>query len=97
MPTHEEEERFQRDWKRLKRWQKRAFIAAVQEFAHDLDSGELRPSLRVMPMADHPGIWEMTWEGHDGRATFSYGPETIPGKRHVIWRRVGGHKIFQEP
>jgi hypothetical protein len=28
---------------------------------------------------------------------FSFGPEKIPGKRHVIWRRIGGHEIFQEP
>jgi hypothetical protein len=29
--------------------------------------------------------------------THSFGPEKIPGKRHVIWRRIGGHEIFQEP
>jgi hypothetical protein len=51
----------------------------------------------VKPVRGQAGIWEMTWEGNDGRATFMYGPEKLPGKRHVIWLRVGGHEIFQEP
>ena len=97
VPTHDEEESFRHDWKHLNRRQKRAFLTAMQEFAHDLDAGDLRASLRVKPMSDHPGIWEMTWEGADGRATFRYGRERIAGKRHVIWRRIGGHDIFQEP
>lgn len=41
------------------------------------------------------GIWEMTWEGNDGRATFSL--TTRHGQRHVIWRRVGGHEIYEHP
>lgn len=48
-------------------------------------------------MRSHNGIWEMTWEGNDGRATFAWGPEHEPGKRYVIWRRVGGHEIYANP
>ena len=74
------------------------FRRVVQRFAEDLDrGGDIRASLRVKPMVNHPGIWEMTWEGEDGRATFAYGPEKIPGKRHMVWRRIGGHEIHREP
>jgi hypothetical protein len=38
----------------------------------------------------------MTW-APDGRATFSYGEERVPGKAHVIWRRSGFHAIFTPP
>ena len=98
MPTHEEDDTFLRDIEDLTEGQYQRFRQIVQRFAQDLDrGGALRASLRVKPMAGHPGVWELTWEGANGRATFSYGPEKIPGKRHVIWRRVGGHEIFQEP
>lgn len=42
-------------------------------------------------------VFEMTWEGEDGRATFEYGEEIIDGEKHIIWRRVGGHAIFGSP
>jgi len=38
----------------------------------------------------------MTWD-NDGRATFSYGEERVPGEPHVIWRRIGTHAIFTPP
>ncbi|MGE0599754.1 MAG: hypothetical protein AB7J35_11215 [Dehalococcoidia bacterium] len=44
----------------------------------------------------YAGIWEMSWAA-DGRATFSYGPEVIPGERHIIWRRIGTHDIVRNP
>jgi hypothetical protein len=97
MPTREIEPRFWLDYAKLTRAQQERFLRAVRRFAEDLDRGDIRASLRVMPMVDHPGVWELTWEGANGRATFSYGPEKIRGKRHVIWHRVGGHEIFQEP
>jgi hypothetical protein len=98
MPTHEEEEAFLRDIDDLTDTQYQRFRRIVRRLAQDLDrGGDIRASLRVKPMAGHPGVWELTWEGEDGRATFSFGPEKIPGKRHVIWRRIGGHEIFQEP
>ena len=97
MPTHEEEESFQRDLDDLTPEQYARFRRTVRRLAEDLDRGEIRASLRAKPMVDHSGIWELTWEGADGRATFAFGPERIPGKRHVIWRRVGGHEIFREP
>jgi hypothetical protein len=38
----------------------------------------------------------MTW-APDGRATFEYGLERLPGEPHVIWCRVGAHDIFRQP
>jgi hypothetical protein len=48
-------------------------------------------------MQDNPNVFEMTWEGQDGRATFDYGPEQRPGEKHIRWRRIGGHEIFDRP
>jgi hypothetical protein len=42
-----------------------------------------RPGLRVKGVAAHPGVFEMTWD-NDGRATFTDGPERVPGQPHVI-------------
>jgi hypothetical protein len=46
-----------------------------------------RPGLRIKGVKAHPNVFEMTWD-NDGRATFSYGSERVPGQPHVIWRRV---------
>ncbi len=55
-----------------------------------------RSSLRVKGVQGHPGIYEMTWAG-DGRATFHYGQEQRPGELHVVWRRIGGNDILDNP
>lgn len=70
------------------------FEKVVREvFVPDLETGRFRPSLRVKGVQGHPSIYEMTW-APDGRATWEYGQEQIPGKAHVIWRRLGTHAIF---
>jgi hypothetical protein len=98
MPTNELLLSFRQDYARLSEAQKRAFRLAVKKFFIDLRSGRtFRGSLRVKPMQNAPGIYEMTWDGHDGRATFAYGNEHIPGEAHIIWRRIGGHEIFDRP
>jgi hypothetical protein len=38
----------------------------------------------------------MTW-APDGRALFSYGESVLAGQPHVIWERIGGHEIFENP
>ncbi len=96
MPTYEQTERFRQDYKRLTRKQKQAFKTAVAKFVADLRSGHLRPGLRVKAVQGRQGVWEMTW-APDGRATFEYGPSLNPGDQHVIWRRIGGHDIFDTP
>ena len=99
MPTFETLPRFERDWKKLTAEQRASFRKAVTEaFVPDLASPEspFRAGLRVKGVAAHPGVFEMTWDS-DGRATFSYGEERIPGQPHVIWRRIGTHAIFTPP
>jgi hypothetical protein len=100
VPTHEETEQFWRDWTRLTPEQKTAFRKAVGKLVADLKnlpSGQFRGALRVKPMQGADGIWEMSWEGADGRATFEFGHERVEGEPHIIWRRIGGHAIFQTP
>ncbi|HEY7270918.1 MAG TPA: hypothetical protein VH951_13920 [Dehalococcoidia bacterium] len=96
MPTHEELPEFWRDLAGLSPEQRRAFRSAVSRFAADLTRGWFRAGLRVKHVQGHQGVWEMTW-APDGRATFQYGPEIMPGEPHVIWRRIGTHDIFREP
>lgn len=100
MPTHEEADQFWRDWKRLSAVEQRRFREAVKKFAEDLENlplGQFRGGLRVKPMQDADGVFEMTWERANGRATFQYGEERTGGDPHIIWRRVGGHEIFGDP
>lgn len=52
-------------------------------------------SLRVKPVKGAAGVWEMTWEMPDGRATFEW--VEIEGEPGIRWRRVGTHGIFREP
>src|SRR5215213_4084368 len=96
MPTYEQEPRFRRDLKRLTREQRDAFRAAVRQLLEDLPSRRFRAGLRVKAVRSAAGVYELTW-APDGRATFEYGPEKRPGHRHVIWRRIGTHDIFDEP
>jgi hypothetical protein len=96
LPTHEELDRFWRDFDRLTDEQVRLFRLAVRKFLEDLPTRRFRASLRVRDVEGHPGVWEMTWAG-DGRATFAYGPSLRLGDVHIIWRRVGTHAIFDDP
>lgn len=54
-------------------------------------------SLRIKGVQGAPGVWEMTWSFSrpDGRATFSFA--TIDGELAIRWRRIGDHRIFEEP
>ncbi len=44
--------------------------------------------------------YELTWSmgtGPAGRANWQYGPALRVGTSHVIWRRVGTHRILSGP
>ncbi len=98
MPTYEAEGQFLNDFKNLSPRERATFGAAVKQMVADLKAKRpLRPSLRIKSVQGHPGIFEMTWDMPDGRATFRYGPERISGERHIVWRRVGDHDIFKNP
>jgi hypothetical protein len=72
------------------------FLEALRSFIVAVGNQSFDPRLRVKRVQGHPGIWEMTW-AQDGRATFQYGDEVVPGEPHVVWRRVGTHDIFRAP
>lgn len=63
------------------------------EFVPDVDAGRFRPGLRVKRVQATSGVFEMTW-APNGRATWQYGTPVREGLRHIIWRRVGTHAIF---
>jgi hypothetical protein len=91
--------RFERDYKKLAPEKRKRFQAAAERFAADLETGQFRAGLRVKLVQgsqtdDNEPIFEMTWAKPNGRATWQYGDENKPGNPHVIWRRVGGHEIF---
>jgi hypothetical protein len=99
MPTFETLRRFERDWKHLTTQQQATFSKVIKEaFVPDLivPDRPFRQGLRVKSVTAHPGVFEMTWDS-DGRATFSYGTERVPGQAHIIWRRIGTHAIFTPP
>jgi hypothetical protein len=97
MPTHNEYVQFLREYAALSAAEQERFGKAVKKMVNDLRAGTgFRPSLRVRGVEGHPGLFEMSWAS-DGRATFEYGPEQRPGEAHIIWRRIGGHDIFQDP
>ena len=98
MPTYDQTEQFRRDYESLTPEERTQFKRAVDKFVQDLKAGgDFRGALRLKPMKDSGGIWEMTWEGRDGRATFEYGEEMTEGVPHIIWRRVGSHAVFGNP
>ncbi|CAL9327296.1 hypothetical protein [Streptomyces sp. SudanB182_2057] len=97
MPTYEALPRFTADLNRLTTEQRRAFRQAVNAFVDDLRAGRtFRPGLRIKGVRLMPGVYELTWSG-GGRATWCYGPEKVRGTQHIVWRRIGGHDILNQP
>ena len=97
MPTWAATDRFYKDFATLTAGEKAAFRLAVSKLVEDFNAGRpARAGLRVKGVQGAPGIFEFTWAG-DGRATFQFGEERHAGNPHVIWRRIGGHDIFNAP
>jgi hypothetical protein len=96
MPTFESKTSFKQDYKRLTREQRKAFKAIIPKFVADLKAGRFRPGLHIQAVESRKGAWEITW-APDGRATFEYGREKLPGEKHIVWRRIGGHEILDNP
>ena len=98
MPTWDKTQQFLDDYAKLGEDEKAAFLDALQRpdgfVVGARNQRQFHPHLRVKPMREFHGVWEMTWEKADGRATFEYGPEKTPGDPHIVWRRIGGHDIF---
>lgn len=95
MPTNEVASQFFHDYARLTVEQREKFKAAVRAFVEDLRGRQpFRASLRVKGVRDQAGVFEMTWDMPNGRATFRYGASRVPGEQHIIWLRIGGHETF---
>lgn len=95
--------RFDADYRRLSPAERGKFPDALREFIVAATSYESSPehfvwpqSLRVEKLTGS-GVMAMTWSfsGPDGRATFQF--ETVDGQMLVVWRRVGRHRIYQQP
>ena len=105
----ERTEPFKADYQRLSENERekfrtavRAFNAAADRFVETKDPSSWPTNLRVKPVANAPGIFEMTWSfsGPDGRATWEWTMATDAAGRSwpaVRWRRLGSHRIFREP
>ncbi len=105
MPTFEVTDRFWNDYDQLHEGQKVAFDDVRRAFtsilvAWERDGRQGQPSfpkrLGVKRMHGYPGINELAW-APDGRATWQYGESPSAYKAHVIWRRVGTHRIYADP
>lgn len=97
MPTFERLARFDREFRRLPRELQDAFLLVLPTFIAALRDVPLAfsPALRVKRVQGKSGVWEITF-APDGRATFAYGDEVIPGQPHVIWRRIGTHDVLSD-
>lgn len=98
MPTYDADTLFLNEFKRLSPQEQALFLAARDHMVADLKAGRpFHPRLRVKSVQGYPSVFEMTWEIHNGRATFNYGPPLHPGDVHIHWRRIGDHSIFKQP
>ena len=97
MPTRDVLASFWSDWSRLSAEDQRAFRDAVKKFVADLRAGQgLRKGLRVKGVKGARGIYELTW-APNGRATFQYGRAVVNDEPHIIWRRIGDHRVLDRP
>lgn len=94
---------FHADYKRLNEQQRQLFRDAVRQLNDAYERRGECPlprwpaALRIKAIRGVPGVWELTWSfsGPDGRATFEF--IEIYGELAIKWRRIGDHRIFQEP
>ena len=93
---------FDADVRRLSREEYTKFRTVVRDhFVPAAERVAARPGskwprgLRVKDVEGAHGIWELTWDWPDGRATFEW--IEVDGEPAIQWRRVGGHDIFGDP
>lgn len=93
---------FDRDFKRLPERHRKKFRELVPDFnaaAERAAAGIDKPwpkSMRVKPLENAPGVWELTWSMRDpdGRATWEW--VRIQGHAAIRWRRVGDHRVLDK-
>ena len=98
MPTFASSARFRRDIAKLTRAQRQQFfgsLALLIADLHEMEAGrrhEFRRDL-VKKLHGESNLFEFRW-ADDGRATFTFGDEQRPGRRHIEWHRCGTHDIL---
>ena len=80
----------------------RHFNEACDRFVESKDPSSWPAQLRVKPVVNAPGVFEVTWNfsGPDGRATWEWttAADAFGDRRPAVrWRRLGGHRIFRSP
>ncbi len=87
-----------REQRKLPIEQRRAFLAARDEFVSALQQSPppFLPGLRIKRVQGTDDGWELTF-APDGRATFRYGPQVRPAEPHIVWLRVGTHAVLDHP
>ena len=100
---------FKADYQRLPEHQRlmfreaaRTFNVAADRFVATKDPSYWPVNLRIKPVVNATGIFEMTWSfsGPDGRATWQWTTvrdDTGDRWPAVRWRRLGSHRIFRDP
>lgn len=94
---------FDRDFKHLPQNHQQKFRTLVPEFnaaAEKAADGDDKPwpnGMRVKTVKGSSGVWELTWSmsDPDGRATWEW--VKTEGDDAVRWRRVGNHKVLDNP
>jgi mRNA-degrading endonuclease RelE of RelBE toxin-antitoxin system len=82
--------KFDKDFKKLDRQNQQRAAKKLREFLEDTE----RPSFSVKKMKGHEDIWE----AHvTMRIVFTFEWGEIDGERGVIFRRIGGHDIYENP
>lgn len=105
MPTYEAWDRFKSEYRHLSMHEQQLFRDAREQFVqtlvvwereHRRGAPEFPKKLGVTPMVGRGEILELAW-APDGRCTWHYGTSQIPGKYHIVWRRIGSHTIYEDP
>jgi hypothetical protein len=102
---HEEVANFLADFRALTLQDRATFVESVRDLNHAYErfrreggTGVPRAwpkKLRIKDVKSAPGIWELTWQWPDGRATFEF--NDVRGELGIRWRRIGTHRIFEKP
>lgn len=97
---------FTRDLAKLAPEHQRLFRAAIHDhFLPAIEAGAFTgtppwpPRLRIHQLAGTTTIYSLTWSfaSPDGRATFQLETDTTTGDTVLIWRRIGTHRIYDQP
>ncbi len=106
MPTFVATDRFWSEYENLSPGDQELFLEARDQFVNCLKAWEsagcqsnprFPKKLGVTSMViNKKRYMEFAW-APDGRCTWEFGVPQRPGTCHVIWRRIGSHRIYSEP